>query len=67
MDELVRCTLTKDYIRFGSSGHQYNDQLVALCNHMMEVDVNKRAKIKDVICNPLIIVDYYHSYFQFGA
>lgn len=67
MDELIRCTLTKDYIQLKSNGRRYSDQLAALCDHMMTVNVPNRATIKDVVTNPFIIVDYYHSYFQFDA
>ncbi|XP_055324406.1 uncharacterized protein LOC129578992 [Sitodiplosis mosellana] len=63
MDELIRCTLTKEYPPLNPDN--VSKQMVALCAHMMEADVKRRATIKDVIRNPVVIVDYYHSYFRF--
>lgn len=67
MDELIRCTLTKEYPPLNPDVHPCSKQMVALCDHMMQVNAKKRATIKDVIRNPVLILDYYHSYFQFDA
>lgn len=67
MDELIRCTLTKEYIPFDSKIHPYCDQLFAMCNNMMNTDVQQRATLKQIISNPMITIAYYHSYFQFDV
>lgn len=66
MDELIRCTLTNTYEPIGSVSHRYSKQLLMLCNRMMDVDVQKRPTIKEIIVNPWIIADYYHNYFHLG-
>lgn len=67
MDELIRCTLTQEYPPLNPDIHFCSKEMVALCAHMMNVNVEKRATIKDVIRNPIIVVHYYHSYFRFDA
>lgn len=68
MDELIRCTLTKQYkTPLDPNIHPCNADMVRLCDHMMDMDAKKRATIKDVIRNPVIIIEYYHSYFQFDV
>lgn len=67
MDELIRRTLTKGYIPIESNYHLYSNQLIDLCYSMMNADAKKRITIKEIICNPSIIIDYYHRYFQFDS
>lgn len=67
MDDLIRCILTKNYPPIDTALYPYSNQLVSLCDDMMRVEVPKRATIKHIISNPLILVDYYHSYFRFDA
>lgn len=67
MDELIRCTITKEYPPLNPEIHPCSELMVNLCDHMMNADVKKRANIKDVIRNPFIVIDYYHSYFHFNA
>lgn len=67
MDELIRCTLTKEYAPFDVKIHPYCDQMFALCSDMMTADAQQRATIKDIIACPLITIEYYRSYFQFDA
>lgn len=64
-DELIRCVLVKDYKPIKSGNHVYSDELVNLCDSMMHTDKQKRATINDIVCNPLIVIDYYNSYFEF--
>ncbi|XP_031620172.1 serine/threonine-protein kinase nekl-2-like [Contarinia nasturtii] len=67
MDQLIRCTLTKAYTPINPHIHPCNKDMVDLVEKMMIVDVQERATVKDVISSPAIIVDYYHSYFQFDS
>lgn len=67
MDELIRCTLTKAYIPFDSNNQPYSNEMFALCNNMMTVDIEQRATINNIISNPLLTTDYYHNYFQFDV
>lgn len=67
MDELICCTMTKGYASIDPTIRPYSMQLLALCDWMMTADMNKRPTVKDIISSPLIIIDYYHSYFQFDA
>lgn len=67
MDDLIRCTMTKEYVPFDSHIHPYCDRMFALCNDMMNADVKQRSTIRDIISNPFITIGYYHSYFQFDA
>lgn len=64
-DELIRCTLTKDYIPIKSCTHPYSEQLIGLCDIMMDTDKQRRATINDIVCNPSIVIDYYRSYFDY--
>lgn len=64
-DELIRCTLTKDYEPIKSCIHQYSEQLIGLCDTMMDTDKQRRATINDIVCNPSIVIDYYRSYFDY--
>lgn len=67
MDELIRCTLTKEMVLIDPNIHPYSKELVSLCDWMMKADANQRATIKDVISSSAIVVDFYQSYFQFNA
>lgn len=67
MDELIRCTLTKDYTLIDRTIHPFSKEMVNLCDWMMNADIKQRATVEDVISSSLIVIDYYHSYFQFDA
>lgn len=67
MDELIRCVLTKTYDRLNPDVHPCNKDMVDLVEKMMEVNVQNRATMKDIISCPSIMINYYHSYFDFDT
>lgn len=64
LDELIRCALVKDYRPIKSGQHAYSDEFTSLCDSMMDTDKQKRATINAIVGHPLIVIDYYHSYFE---
>lgn len=67
MDQLIYHTKNAIYepINFNGST-KYDPKLVSLCSSMITPEPDKRATIRDVITNDLIVCRYYRSYFDYG-
>lgn len=67
LDELIYYTENAIYIPINVCGRiKYTPELISLCSSMITPEPKRRATIRDIITNDLIIRRYYRSYFDYG-
>lgn len=63
--ELLEMTLNSAYVPLRYSSIPYDIGMENLIKIQLEPNKNKRATISKIICDPMIMGQYYNNYFQF--
>lgn len=66
VDELLQLSSRSIYQTIDYERKHYSRDLLTLSDMMLEPKVEKRATIKKLIAQPIVVIKYYEKYFDVG-